>query len=347
MMQYKYYFLIMFIEMRLGNFESSKKHGQNLLKLIEENPAKLRNRDIDIKFGLGRVLTKNGEYQASATLLEGALADAKTQLGDEHPTVENIYSSIGSNYVMLGKSTEAYDYINKSLQLATKRLGPRHFNIAPLIHNLGMIELRENKYAAARKKFLEALSIEIEQRGETNPSLVVLYTNIGRSYLGEKNYLEAMKIWDKCLAILSKMDAKNADYQLNNIKRFKSTTIVNIPGREEEAFQLAKEVYESRKDKYGEIHAETAHSLNLMASAQWHLKNYSKAIKLGERAESSFRESKGTSHPDYLTILWPLFRTYLDADQKAKVESTTPQVLELLSNEKTRERLIQPSSIRS
>jgi tetratricopeptide (TPR) repeat protein len=89
-------------------------------------------------------------HEEAMPWLEKALRGAKATVGEEHPTVANILSTMQDVHAERGDLAKAKGAAQKALQIRRKALGPEHPMVGLTLRGVAELQIRQKEFDAAR-----------------------------------------------------------------------------------------------------------------------------------------------------------------------------------------------------
>lgn len=176
----------------------------NALKVIVD--AKHGDTDprlrVDIREVLGRLYKQQGRLADAILSYREALAIAIAHFGtDDHPTVANLQTSLGTALLLHDQLDEAETLLSAALRTQEKSFGKNSSNLAPILHYLGEIRLSKHDCPGA-KPYLERSAQVIERDlGADHFNMSFPLIALGNCQLLEHDKSQAIALLERALAI--------------------------------------------------------------------------------------------------------------------------------------------------
>ncbi len=150
---------------------------------------------------MGRVYQNLGLYTMAESLLAGALALRRTQLGDEHVDTAESRSQLGWLHLYQGRLDEGRSQLEQALAVQQRKLGAEHVDTAWSLYYLGVIEVY--RFECRGRKLLErALPIFERELGPTHLAVAWCLNDLGNALYADA--VAALPLYERALAIKEK-----------------------------------------------------------------------------------------------------------------------------------------------
>lgn len=188
---------------------------------------------------------------------------------------------LGELYSYLGKYTEAITLLEGAYLQKIKIYSKEDYEI---------LEKLANSYARVGK-YEKALEIyeKILLGGNSN-NIRLTKRNIANAYSHLMRYDDAVTIYDELIS------TAEDDVEIAALRNNKAMTM-SRQGKNEEAYNILVDVYNKRKEIFGENYFETLATLYNIANVLSHLKRYDEAIKVFDEAYEKRSNKWGKYHP--------------------------------------------------
>ena len=123
------------------------------------------------------------DYEAAAAEGARAIALARAELGDEHPTTVNFLDNLSSPLRRLQRYDDAMAAVTEAIQMNERVFGPDHPSMAKLLDGRGTVQLAMRKPEDAATSFREALRLHRRYAGPAAPPTVRVASNLGSALL--------------------------------------------------------------------------------------------------------------------------------------------------------------------
>jgi tetratricopeptide (TPR) repeat protein len=205
---------------------------------------------------LARTASAQGDHPAARALYDGALAVAVPVLGEDHPEVARLLTSLADELYESGDITASAATYRRALAVDERTFGPDAPHTALTLHNLARLEGERGDLARARPLFRRALAIRERAYGPGHPFVAATLSNLAMLDFDDGRYDAAVAGIERVLAIkLATYGPEHPStattyYQLGQILQQGQ----NDPPRALAAFQRAAEL---RREVLGADHDDT------------------------------------------------------------------------------------------
>jgi len=151
----------------LGQYQAAQKSIEQIL--AEAGETLTPEEKNAVQGMLGQVYRNLGRYSEAAELLEAALASARKNFGEAHPTVATRQSNLANVYLNLGRYSEAAELLEAALASDRKNFGEAHPTVATSQSNLANVYFQTKKYKETKRLFENAYAIFLKHFGENHP----------------------------------------------------------------------------------------------------------------------------------------------------------------------------------
>lgn len=269
-----------------------------------------------------KLLHALGEYKASFSAAEEALALYTALLGENHQDTLLATSTLSDAVVSLGNK----DCYEKALELdqqvynkCREFLGEDHPDTLTAMNKLGFSLGKTGDYVAAyitkRELLKKRRAVSGENHYETIKAMQNFATGLSDFGLYEEALAQRKEILKKSRSVLGE------DH------RFTLTAYARLGSeyfklkRYDEALSIYTEAIEKYRTLLGEHHPSTLIIKNHLASTYWHLGEYSKACELQEEVLSIYRETFGDNNSKTKNTIWNLASTLYKLGETEKADA--------------------------
>lgn len=130
-------------------------------------------------------------YQQVIPLYEKLIHLKKSQKGEDHPDLINIYGRLGLVYGNIGLMDEAKRCTREALHRAEAQFGENHMLIAKIYNSLGLIYKHTGNLETALTYYTKTKNIVQELAPDNNSTLAVLNNNIAQVHIAMYDYDDA------------------------------------------------------------------------------------------------------------------------------------------------------------
>ncbi|MES1208246.1 MAG: serine/threonine-protein kinase, partial [Pseudomonadota bacterium] len=163
-----------------GRFEEAQRWAKNAEAVLQRLGGHEQVRAWLLN-NLGGIYEMQGDGAASLKAHEDALALKEKALGREHPDVGASEGNLAVALQTLGRSQEALEHVDRSIEILEAGLGAGHPELATQLSNRGEILNALGRYRDARSSFEKARVIWERELGLDNRNLAYALTGIGIS----------------------------------------------------------------------------------------------------------------------------------------------------------------------
>jgi tetratricopeptide (TPR) repeat protein len=182
---------------REGRFRDAADRIEPIIRLYRERYGEDSYYVVANRHQVGAMRAQNGDLATGRAVCLGALEGARRLLGEEHPEVAAIYSTLGDlKRVFDDDMPGAQGDFEKALAIREAALGRAHLATAESLHSLGLVAHRRGDRATALARYQEALEVHRKATGPAGAEAIAslgyvrdLYREWGR-YETARVYLE-------------------------------------------------------------------------------------------------------------------------------------------------------------
>ena len=287
----------------LGISEGLPELAEVVIQRLQESGQDDRLTLIKARYRLGSAWFDVGDPERSLDILQPLVEQAgQIETGADADELNiRIRNQIAINLVELGRTREAAQSIQETLELARDRLGEDHEQTLKITGNLGYVLARSGKIEDALEYFrLEAAQWRLkpgDQRGQLASSLI----NVGAA-LGAMGRLdEALDAHEEALNLMLQLHGRRHPDTLR-VMNNKASTLTQLD-RIEEAKGIHEETLRLRRDIMGNQHPLTLRSQLNLGSIYNRLERREEALAMVTDVFEQRRAQFGSDHIDTLSAL--------------------------------------------
>jgi eukaryotic-like serine/threonine-protein kinase len=150
---------------------------------------------------VGSLLSGQGKYTESVTILEEAVKLREAEVGPNHLRLASVINNLGEALRALGRNAEATKQYQRALQITEGALGPNHPNVGAVLNNLAAVLEEEHKFDEARAMYERSLAIDEEVFGKDHPRVAVSLLNYGELEMSLGRHAVAIPYFERALEI--------------------------------------------------------------------------------------------------------------------------------------------------
>lgn len=260
--------------------------------------------------GKGDCVLNIGQFGEAEKLLYGALDLGIEHLGEFHPAVGEVFSTLGWLRMREGDYDLAFEAHGKALLIRTAAFGYQHDTVADSYNRLALVHYLAGDYDRAETHYKEALHIRLTLSDDDHQQTGAIYTNLGLLYRDEGHYDRAVDYFERALAITRSSSGNNHLTVARTLRNLGET--YRLQGNYERAFEAHDSALNIAKAIHGEIHRDVADILNDLAIVHSNIGNPEKAIPYYKRSLSIIEGIMGSQHHEVATRLSGLGVAYLE-----------------------------------
>ncbi len=257
---------------------------------------------------MGTVYYNLGLYGESERLLERALEQRRSLLGDDHLDTVAAVQALAQLYEDQGRFAEAEELLSDALERATRLDGPNgrvtiniQAQLAGVYEDLGRLEEAEEAHTAAVEAAREHLGPEDYDTLSMTSDLAGLYNNTGRMDEAEPLNQEVLAVRKATLG----PDHPETLRCINNL-----ALVFQYKGQYDRAEELYQEVIESMTRVLGAEHQDTLLSWNNLVVLKVLQGHFDEAETICKEILKLQRDKLGPDHPDVLRSIMNLAVVY-------------------------------------
>jgi tetratricopeptide (TPR) repeat protein len=294
------------------------QRAQRLYEILLEQRTEERAK-VHIYNQLGRVKSREEEYQEAIRFYEKALAITQQSLPPNHPDLAGSYGNIGSVYDKMGDYLKALSYYEKALAIQQQSLPPNHPGLAKSYNNIGIVFNRMGDYPKALSSHEKALAIQQQSLPPNHSDLAGSYGNIGSVYDNMGDYLKALSYYEKALAIQQQSLPPNHP---GLAKSYNNIGIVYYNmGDYPKALSYYEKALAIQQQSLPPNHPGLAKSYNNIGLVYYNMGDYPKALSYYEKALAIRQQSLPPNHPDLASSYYNIGLVYYNMGDYPKALS--------------------------
>ncbi|MCP3957387.1 MAG: serine/threonine protein kinase [bacterium] len=214
---------------------------------------------------LGAVLSMQGKFDQSESILKAALELERQLFGDDATVVAGSLNNLGVLYDSRGGPAAAKVYYREALEIL-QRIDPDHSNLIALYFNLGVIELERGELTAAEASYRQAHRIASRVLGEDHPKTLIALGGLGSALAEQGATEDAERLLET--ALRGQRRRRGDDHpRVAEVMRRQGVMLLGIgePTAARRRLEAALEIY---RDRLGERHPVTGRILLLIGHAR-------------------------------------------------------------------------------
>ena len=276
--------------------------------------------------GYALVLQGRGDHASALALLEEAVRGAGEGLGEDHPYVAALVSTLAVTHAKLGDLAKAEESQGRALRIYERTVGKDNSGYITGLNNLASFLAAGGQYVKAEPLDQEALQRSKRVLGEEHPLTARVQINLAHSLTELGHIEEAQKHLEQGVKILSATLPDHSDLArgLNNLG-----DLYRRLGRSEDAVEALRESVRFSKARLGPRHASLVPALGNLAHACSDVGREDEARALFAEAVDIAREAWGPDSPALMTILLNLGEFEESRGDYAEAEQHQREVLRL------------------
>ncbi|MEM7160201.1 MAG: serine/threonine-protein kinase [Myxococcota bacterium] len=223
------------------------------------------------------------DYEAGAAEGMRAVALAREELGDEHPTTINFLDNLSSPLRRLQRYDEAMAVVTEAIEINERVYGPEHPSMAKLLDGRGTVQLAMRQPEDAAASFRESLRLHRRYAGPAAPPTVRVASNLGSALLSQtwdRERREALieEAGTVLEPIVAALEAEGRTDELGYALLWDNVGALAIKqGRPEDAIEPINRALRDLEVAYGVDSVQLGPALSKLASALAALRRYGEA----------------------------------------------------------------------
>ncbi|MCB9850195.1 MAG: serine/threonine protein kinase [Phycisphaerales bacterium] len=209
---------------------------------------------LGVRAELGRMQYELGQLEQAEQSLTSALADARTNLGDDNLATATILEYMGGLTRRRDEPKEAENYLRQALAIYD-RVAPNGEAAIRAHNNLGDLLREAGKFEEAEKQLRSAYEALRERLGDEHPNTLLILNNLGGFLAAQGRFDEAREIAQKVLATQERTLGANHPDTLRS--RQNLAGIYYRTGHPAEALAALRAVLDGRRAVLGSGHPAT------------------------------------------------------------------------------------------
>ncbi len=250
----------------------------------------------------GQLLRSRGDWQASVSVMEEALAYARRVSGEASLEVQaNILNSLGFSASKLNRFGDAEKYHREALALRRELFGPEDVVTSQSLSSLGFLLYKTGQYDESVELMAAALRIAERELGPYHPVISTRALNLSSAYLRTGRFSEAERLIRKAIEI--------DEYVYGPDHHFIASGLLNLAAlyREQLDFERAAKTLQQalpiETAALGDRHVDTGHTRATLAYYYSQSGNFQDAEELITIAQEIFDEAALGEHQYKLQLL--------------------------------------------
>ncbi len=267
------------------------------------------------------VLRELGRYAESFDLVSDALNRARDALGEKDRTTLAMQSALAANQRARGDFAAALDLDTRTLGLNEETFGPSAPQTLRAIANVGLDYGLTGDYEKAREYSERAyLRMSEVSSGVSPTDVLICWYNMAWAVRLEGLYSEARDVgedaWD-----YGKERLGNDHFATLRAANGLSIALRRLAPLREQAAQLAEEVYERSRARFGDNNPDTMAAAISLTNARRTNNRIDEAVELAESTIEQYPRIYGKEHPYYYGCVGnlALLRRYAKKPDEARV----------------------------
>jgi serine/threonine protein kinase/tetratricopeptide (TPR) repeat protein len=269
---------------------------------------------------LGDAKTASVQFQAARKLYT-------EHRGPDHPDTLLSMNYLALSYAAAGRTREAIELHEETLQLRKARLGPEHPDTLASMSGLANSYAAAGRLQEALKLREETLQLQKAKLGPDHPDTLVSMSNLATSYWTVGRTQEALKLHEETLQLRkATLGADHPDtlMSMNNL----ATSYWTV-GRSQEALKFREETLQRCKATLGADHPYTLSSMHNLTTSYWAMGRTKEALKLCEETLQREKATLGPDHPNTLLSMMTLANAYYAAGRTQEALKVHEETLRL------------------
>lgn len=227
-------------------------------------------------------------------LSQRALHLGEHALGQEHPLLARIFTSLAEIAFSQGNYQHAEELQRRALQIWEHVRGPAHPRTATALSNLGVFCVSQGKYAEARSLYEHAIHIHDNMLTQQGPEVVFPLTNLAQLCQDLGKYAEAERHYQRALHVLEQ--TVEVEHYLLVEPLSGLATLCREQGKYEEAEALYQRALGICEHLLGVEHPKGVEPLNGLATLYREQGKLEEAEALYQRALAILEQQLGPEH---------------------------------------------------
>lgn len=174
-----------------SSFDSAAYFYRYALALYQQQLGNFHSRTLRVKYNLGLLASRMGDYKTAETYLTDVLQKLKKKFGEYHPQVADAYAVLGGLLVHQGNIEKAIYYFKKDRAILEKLYGSNQPDILYSYLNCGTANLAYEDYANAALELKRAIELAEYFYGKKHNLYSQCAIELSRVYMAKHQYEEA------------------------------------------------------------------------------------------------------------------------------------------------------------
>ena len=248
---------------------------------------------------------------------------------DRQPAEEAaIRDTIGRTYMELGLYPQAWEQLQRALELRRRVLGPANPHTLKTMRTLGGTASFQGRYPEAETLLSQSLEIERRVLGPEHPDTLSSMSALANVYIGQTKYAQAELLDKQALDIRRRVLGAEHPDTLNSMINL--GLLYSSYGKYQEAEAFNSQALEIQRRVLGAEHPNTLITMNNLANVYIRQGKYPKAEALEIQTLEIRRRVLGLEHPITLTSMSGLGYVYSKEGRYAEAEALYDQTLEIM-----------------
>ncbi len=273
---------------------------QPALKELDESSQQQPQMDATLRRGLSDAYRNLGNYPTAIELMEKALADRQSVLGENHPDTINAKGDLGLLYQEAGQLGKAEPLIRDALSRSVQHNGEDHIDSIAATNNLGLLRRAQGKMDEAEQLFREAIDRGTRVLGPDDSQTVSFTANLALTLTEQRKYPQAEPLARQVLEQRRRLqgnDHHDTLVAINNLGM-----LLGEMGAFEECEALTREGLTMTRKLLGESHPQTIIILANLGSLYFRQAHPTEAEPLMRESYEKSLQVLGPTHGQTLEI---------------------------------------------
>lgn len=257
-------------------------HAEVAIERADDRSGRLRALVAEAR---GELLAESGQIDEGVAVLEGALQDMTSALGELHPSVASVHHSLANAMILDGRLDAAQAHLGRAVEIDDATLGPEYPRTAALRADLAGVWQRMGRAREAKEGFEAAAAVFDASLGPDHINTVVTRINLGVVSGDLGDYRRAREVLTDTLPRLE--STFGADHP-NNFMVLRSLGVVEMRlGELDTARAHLLEALVGFERLYAPDHLEVSNTLAFLGIVEHDANNYDRAVDYYERTISA------------------------------------------------------------
>lgn len=144
--------------LRAGDYAAAERSFREVIAARRRRPGEVLDLAVPLN-NLGAALSRQGKHREGIVALREAMQMYAAQVGDDHPSLAFMLTTLGTAYRAVGDGAAAERSYLRALELRRKHLSPGHPLLIVTLGGLARLRIDEGNPAEAERLYREALEI--------------------------------------------------------------------------------------------------------------------------------------------------------------------------------------------